>query len=111
VAEYRGDQALPCGQARGEAAAAALDGRDAAQDLGGGDGRIGMAETVAARDESIAGTAKDAMDDEPAMALKHHHLAGLDEAGGAADFEEVARLHAGEHAAAGDWQTSLAERS
>jgi hypothetical protein len=49
------------------------------------------------------------MDYQPGMEQKHHHLAGSDGEGGPADFEQVARLHAGEHAGAGDREANLAE--
>ena len=51
------------------------------------------------------------MNYQPVMTIKHYHIAGLDGACGAADFEQIAGLHAGEHAAAGDRQASLAEGS
>jgi hypothetical protein len=50
------------------------------------------------------------MDYQPAMTIEHYHIADLDRAVGAADFEQVAGLHAGEHAAAGDGQKGLGER-
>jgi hypothetical protein len=52
-----------------------------------------------------------AMDNHPAMALKHHHLARCDGTGWTAEIEQVAGLHAGKHAGAGNRKTRLAERS
>jgi hypothetical protein len=52
-----------------------------------------------------------AVDNHAAMALKNDHLAGWDGTVRAPQIEQVAGLHAGEHAAAGHRKTSLAERS
>jgi hypothetical protein len=68
-----------------------------------------MAEAVAPGDYEIARATDDSMDHQPVVELKHHYVAGLDGGSGAMDFEQVAGLHAGEHAAAGDRQARLAE--
>jgi hypothetical protein len=70
-----------------------------------------MAEAVALGDYEIARETDDSVDHQPVVALEDYHVAGLDGGGGAADFKQVAWLHAGEHAAAGDGQARLPEGS
>jgi hypothetical protein len=70
-----------------------------------------MADAVALGDDEVAGLADDAVHDQPFVAFEDHHVACLDGARGAHDFEQVTWLHAGEHAGAGNGEARLAERS